>query len=99
MNNENVTMRQKKDGTGFSPCASAEENIGKRKCNHLAETISFNVQVEKIDSHVKEITVSPDYEKLDKRDKKVVVQKFISNLEPIDKDTADSLIATLRDLH
>lgn len=91
-----VVMRPLKDGSGYSPCSASEENVGKRRCNHVHSSVSFNVKVEKVGSRIEEITVSDDYDKLDKRDKTVVVEKFIQSLPEIDQNTADSILSQLR---
>ena len=98
MNSSNVVMRELKDGSGFSACRASEENVGKRRCNHVHSSVSFNVQVNKVDSHIKEVIISDDYDKLDKRDKGTVVKTFIYSLEPLDGDQAEDIIAQLRQM-
>lgn len=97
MNSSTVIMRELKTG-GYSPCHAKEENIGKRRCNHIHSSVTFNVQVNKIDSRVQEVVISDDYDKLDKRDKEKVVKTFISSLQPIDESKADSILEQLRDM-
>lgn len=91
-----VVMRQTSEGD-FSPCAAAEENVGKRRCNHLpGDSNKFEVQINKIDGRVKEVVISEDYNELDKRDKVTVVKKFVSTLEPISKKDLDLVLKELR---
>lgn len=98
MATKEVVMRPLKDGSGFSPCSASEENVGKRRCNHTASSVSFNVKVNKLGRSVQEVVVSEDYEKLDTRDKKEVISSFISSLPVISKEEADDLIAQLRNM-
>lgn len=96
MSSSTVVMRELKDGSGYSECRSSEENVGKRRCNHVHSSVSFNVQVNKVGPRVKEVIVSDDYNKLEKRDKETVVKTFISSLTPIDEDKAESILEQLR---
>lgn len=95
---KNVVMRELKDGSGFSACNASEENVGKRRCNHKHSSVSFNVQINKIDNKLQEVVVSEEYNKLDKRDKKAVVKAFVESLTPIDKETADFVLDKLRNM-
>lgn len=96
MSSSTVVMRKLKDGSGYSECRSSEENVGKRRCNHVHSSVSFNVQVNKVGSRVKEVIVSDDYNMLEKRDKETVVKTFISSLTPIDENKAESILEQLR---
>ena len=96
MSSSTVVMRELKDGSGYSECRSSEENVGKRRCNHVHSSVSFNVQVNKVGPRVKEVIVSDDYNKLEKRDKETVVKTFISSLTPINEDKAESILEQLR---
>lgn len=98
MKSSTVAMRELKDGSGYSECRSSEENVGKRRCNHVHSSVSFNVQVNKIGRSVKEVVVSDDYNKLEKRDKETVVKAFISSLTPIDEEKAESILKQLRNM-
>lgn len=97
-NTTTTVMRELADGSGFSPCSASDENVGKRRCNHIPSSVKFTVQVNKIGPRVNDIVISDDYAKLDKRDKQQVVKKFVKSLAPIDKDTADNIISQLRDM-
>lgn len=94
----NVVMRPLKDGSGYSACNASEDNVGKRRCNHTASTVSFNVEVRKLGGKVQEVVVSDEYEKLDKRDKATVVSKFVQDLEPIEEKKLENILNILRDL-
>lgn len=37
-------LRPLKDGSGYSICYAADENVGKRRCNHTLEGHSYPVQ-------------------------------------------------------
>ena len=93
-----VIMRPLADGSGFSPCFASEENVGKRRCKHAHSTVNFNVQIEKDGSRVTEVKVPKEYLTMSKKDKEVIVAKFIDTLKPIDKATADRVIAQLQNM-
>lgn len=96
MKSSSKVIRQTKDGD-FTPCSAAEENVGKRRCNHVPNSTSFKVQVNKLNRNTQEIIVSDEYDELDKRDKKAVISKFISDLEPINKKELNNILEQIRD--
>lgn len=98
MSNSTVTIRETKDGD-FTPCRAQEENIGKKKCNHLKSSVTFEVRVNKVGRGIKTIEVSDEYERMDKRDKKQVISKFISDLAPVEDAKVDKIIEELRSIN
>lgn len=89
-------MRPLPDGT-YTPCYAKEENVGKRRCKHLGgDDVKFEVKINKVDAHVKEVIISDEYEELDKKDRLEVIGKFISTLQPIDQEEVDSVLDVLR---
>lgn len=96
MSSQAVVMRPLADGSGFSACYASEENVGKRRCKHAHSTVNFNVQIEKSGSRVTEVKVPQEFISMPKKDKEAVVNKFIDTMRPIDKATADRVIAQLQ---
>jgi hypothetical protein len=95
MTNNTRTIRELEDG-GYSFCSASEENVGKRRCKHIPGSVSFEVQVNKVDGRHSEIVIPEEFTNMTKQEKLAVVNKFVENLKPIDEETAEQIISEIR---
>ena len=100
-NSKNVgVIRPLKDGSGCSLCRAAEENVGKRRCQHILD--SANMQVVKYDNGINYIDISGQINKNKtefsiKADEKKV-KSFISNLaKGLSVEDQKNILAVLRE--
>ena len=89
-------IRQKKDGT-FSLCAAKEENVGKKRCDHVPGGASFVVEVSEEKSGVI-VDVPSGFEALDPIKKKAVILSFLDELRPCDKQEIEEVLARARQM-
>lgn len=87
-------MRPTKDG-GVSFCSASEENVGKRRCNHVGGDVKFNVEVNNISRGMTEVVISDEYNSLEEEDKVEVIKEFISTLQPVSKKKVNSVLNKL----
>lgn len=87
-------MRPTKDG-GVSYCSSSEENVGKRRCNHVPGDVKFNVEVNKLSHGLTEVVISDEYNDLDEDNRVEVIKEFVSTLEPISKKKLNTVLSQL----
>lgn len=88
-------LRPTKEG-GLSYCSvQDDENVGKRRCNHIPGSIKFNVEVNQISRGLKEVVISEDYEQLDDEDRIEVIKKFTNTLKPVSQKKLDQVLSIL----
>ena len=92
-----AVLRERKDG-GYSPCKAKEEDVGKRKCCHVPGTVSFELKVNEIDKHLKEVIVPKDFTDMQHKDKVKFVSEVAKTLKPAKKELLDEAIEKLRSL-
>lgn len=97
MAGKTVTMRERKDG-GFSPCVAKEENVGKRRCNHIPGNVSFKLKTDKLGKSLTEVKIPQDFIDMAKKDKVKFATSLVDTLEPISKAKAEKAIKELRNL-
>lgn len=92
---ETAIMRPLKDGSGYSVCRAPEDKVGYRKCNHIANTVSFEVQVTKVDNKINEIVIGRDFVELNTGDKVALIERIIEKMEPVPADKAARILKKL----
>lgn len=97
MAGKSTVIRELKTG-GYSPCAAKEENVGKRKCKHIPDSVSFELKKDKLGKHLEEITIPQDFVDMPKKDKVKFATSLVDTLEPISKQKANSVVNKLREL-
>lgn len=90
-------MRPTKDG-GVSFCSSSEDNVGKRRCNHIPGDVKFNVEVNQISHGLTEVVISDEYNELDEDNRVEVIKEFITTLKPISKKKLNSVLDQLSEM-
>lgn len=97
MATKTTVIRELKTG-GFSPCAAKEENVGKRRCNHIPSDVSFKLKTDKLGKSLKEVTIPQEFIDMAKKDKVKFATSLVDTLEPISQAKADKAIKELRNL-
>jgi hypothetical protein len=93
-------IRAKKDGSGCSLCRASEENVGKRRCNHILD--NANMQIVMSEKGINYIDISGQVNKkrteLSIKADEEKVKGFISNLaKGLSKKDQESILSVLRE--
>lgn len=95
MASQPAVMRPLKDGAGYSLCRAPEDKVGKRKCKHVPNTVSFEVQVKKIDDKINEIVIGENFIELNTGDKVALIERILDKMEPVPADKAAKILNKL----
>lgn len=90
-----VIIRPLKDGSGFSPCVAAEENVGKKRCNH-SHGGSTMVAINKVAPGTSEIVVdTSSISELNDDEKTGLIKGFVTSLKPISKSKLKEVLSII----
>lgn len=92
-----IVMRELKTG-GFSPCVAKEENVGKRRCNHVPSNLSFKLKRDKLGTRLERVVIPQEFLDMAKKDKVKFAASLVDTLEPVNKQKADKVVKQLREL-
>lgn len=94
-------LRARKDGTGCSLCRASDENVGKRRCNHILSNVSMTVRKEgstnfvNIDGKMNNKNTSFSIESSTDE-----IKSYISSLSAgLKKKEKDAILDTLRNMN